>query len=54
MTPTRKVGAGALAGAVTVILVWAIGLAGVDVPVAVAQAITVVLTFITAYMVSES
>lgn len=51
--PTRKVGAGALAGALSVILVWAFGRAGVDIPAYVASAITVVLTFLVSYVVKE-
>lgn len=49
--PVRKVGAGALAGALTIILVWAVGLAGTDIPAAVASAITVIITFIVSYFV---
>jgi hypothetical protein len=45
--------AGALAGALTVILVWAIGFAGVTVPPAVASAFTVLLTFGVSWLVTE-
>lgn len=52
--PTRKVGSGALAGAVTVIVLWIINAAtGVDVPPEVASAITFVLMFAASYFVPE-
>lgn len=51
--PTRKVGAGALAGAVTIIGVWIAGQFGLDVPGEVGSAITTVLTFGASYMVRE-
>lgn len=53
MTPNVKVTAGALAGALSVILVWLVGFAGVTVPPAVASAITVLLTFGVSYWVTE-
>jgi len=53
--PTTKVGAGALAGAVTAILIWVVGeAASLDVPGAVGAAITTVLTFVASYFVKES
>jgi putative flippase GtrA len=52
--PTRKVGSGALAGAVTVIAVWIIDLFGVEVPPEVASAITLILMFVTSYFVRDS
>ncbi len=52
-TPSRKVGSGALAGALSIVLVWAVGEAGVDVPAAVASAVTTIITFATGYFVSE-
>jgi hypothetical protein len=45
-----KVAAGGIAGALTVILVWLLGMGGVDVPAEVASAITVVISFGTAYL----
>ncbi len=54
MTPTTKVTVGALAGAVTIILVWAVSLAGLDIPAAVASAITVLITFAASYLVTET
>ena len=48
----RKVTAGGLAGAFTVILVWVVGAWGkVEVPPEVASAITVVFTFLTSFFV---
>lgn len=52
--PTRKVTAGGLAGAVTVILVWVVQEAfAIEIPGEVASAITVVLSFAAAYMTQE-
>ena len=51
--PNRKVGAGLLAGAFTIILVWAVGMAGVKVPAEVASAFTTILSFLTSYFVVE-
>ena len=48
-----KVTAAALASAVATILVWALGLLGVDVPAAVASAIVAVLTFAAGYLVTD-
>ena len=53
--PTNKIIAGALAGALTTILVWAIGyFAKVAIPPEVAAASTVILTFVTSYLVPEA
>ncbi len=49
----RKVGAGGLAGALSVILVWIISEVGADIPGEVASAITTVLTFVTAWVVPD-
>ena len=51
--PKRKVAAGALAGALTVILVWGAGLRGLAVPPEVASAVTVLLTFGVSYLISD-
>jgi hypothetical protein len=51
--PTRKITAASLAAAVSLIIVWAVGLAGADVPAEVASAITTVLTVGTGYLVPE-
>ena len=53
MTPTTKVTAGALAGAFTVILVWAVTFTGIEIPAAVASAITVLFTFAASWLVTE-
>lgn len=53
-TPTRKVTAAGLAGAVTTVAVWAIGaFTGVTVPADVAVAATTILTVGTAYVVKD-
>ena len=52
--PDKKVGAGALAGALAIILIWVISLMGVEVPGAVGAAIATVFGFITAYMVPSA
>lgn len=50
--PSQKVAAGALAGALTTIAIWAIKtFAHQDIPGEVAAAITTVLTFIVSYIV---
>ena len=43
MTPTPKIQAAGAAGAVTTVLVWAVGYAGVDVPPEVAAAVTTII-----------
>lgn len=48
--PVAKVTAAALAGAVSVILIWILGLLGVDVPPEVASAFTTVLSFAAGYL----
>lgn len=45
-----KVAAAGAAGAVTIILVWAVSLAGVDVPPEVASAVTTLLAFAAGYI----
>lgn len=52
-TPTNKVAAGGITGAVSLILVWAVGLAGLEVPAEVAAAFTAVLAFAASYLVRE-
>ena len=52
--PTRKVTAGALAAALTTILVWVLSeFAGVELPPEVAAAVTSILTLGAAYIVPE-
>ena len=50
--PTNKVAAGTLAAAVSVLLVWVLGI-WVEVPAEVASALTTVLGFVAAYFVPE-
>lgn len=51
----RKVGSAALAGGISIILVWAVKQWGhVEIPPEVASGVTTVLSFITGYVVPES
>jgi hypothetical protein len=53
--PTQKVATGALAGAVSVILVWALRqFAGLELPAEVASACTMVLSFAVSYFTPPS
>lgn len=52
--PTEKVAAAGIAGAITVILVWIAGEAGVVVPPEVASAFTTLVAFAAAYMKRNS
>lgn len=55
MKPTRKVSAGALAGAVSVVLVWAFNaFGGVTVTPEISSAFTTIVAFFTSYFVPES
>lgn len=57
--PTRKVGAGAVAGALSVILVWALNSfvftspSGAKITGEIASALTTILTFLVSYFVPE-
>lgn len=52
--PNRKVGSAALAGGLSIILVWMIKQFGhVEIPPEVASGITTVLSFVTGYVVTE-
>jgi hypothetical protein len=53
LTPTRKVAAGGVAGAATVILVWLAGMFGLEMPPEVAAALTVLLGTGAAYLRTE-
>jgi putative flippase GtrA len=53
IAPTTKVAAGGAAGALTVLVVWILGLYHVSVPPEVASAITVLISFITSYFVRQ-
>ena len=51
--PTQKVSAGALAGAISVVLVWVLSLFGVEVPGAVGAAIATIIGFVAAWFMTE-
>lgn len=52
--PSRKVGIGAVAGALSVLIVWGFEKGvGTSVPAEVSSAFTTFLTFITSYFVNE-
>ncbi|WP_290630506.1 hypothetical protein [Aquisalimonas sp.] len=51
--PTRKVGAAGLGGAAAIVLAWALGLAGVDVPPEVSAAFATLLAFAAGYLTPE-
>lgn len=51
--PYDKVAAGGVAGAATIVLVWLLGLAGVDMPPEVASAATALLGWLAAYWLPE-
>ena len=52
--PSRKVGAGMLAGAISVLLLWALKTYGnVEMPGEAGASVTTILTFITSYFVTE-
>ena len=57
-TPTRKVMAGGLSGAVTVVLVWLLNAyilpAAKPIPAEISSALPVIVTFLVSYMVSPS
>lgn len=50
LRPQRKVGAGALGGALATVALWLLGLTGVEVPATVAAAITLLITSGVAYL----
>ncbi len=55
-SPTRKVGAGALAGALSVILVWVANRIlplEAQIPAEIASSFTTLLTFFVSYIVTE-
>lgn len=49
-----KVQAGGAAGAITVVLVWAVGLAGLEIPPEVASAVTVLIGTGAAFLKTET
>lgn len=54
LKPNRKITTGALAGALTAILVSMLGQVGYTVSGELASSLTVVFTFLTSYFVSEA
>ena len=50
MAPTPKVVAGGTAGAFSIILVYTVGLLGLDMPPEVASSVTVLISFAAAYL----
>jgi hypothetical protein len=55
LTPTRKVSAGVLAGALSIILVWGVKTyGGVALDGEIASAITTVMTFLVSYFVPDA
>ena len=52
-TPTPKVAAAGISGAVALILVWAAGLFGLEVPPEVAAAFAVILAFVAGYLKTD-
>jgi putative flippase GtrA len=52
ISPTTKVSAGGTAGAVSVLVIWLLGLIH-QVPAEVASAVTVIVSFGVSYLVSE-
>ena len=53
LVPTTKVTAGGVAGAITVLVVWILGMFNVAVPPEVASAFTVIVSFAISYFVRE-
>ncbi len=53
IAPTTKVAAGGVAGAFTVLVVWILGLLHVTLPPEVASAVTVLIPFISSYLVKQ-
>ncbi len=51
--PTPKVGAAALAGAISVVVIYIVSLFGVEIPGGVGAAIATVFTFVAGYFVVE-
>lgn len=52
-TPTRKVTGGAIAGALSVVLIWITQQMGVIVPAEISSAVTTLITFATSYWLSD-
>lgn len=54
LTPTRKVTGGAVAGAVSILLVWLLGVMGIALPPEVSSAVTTLVTFVTSWFVKDA
>lgn len=52
--PSRKVNAGMLAGALSILLVWIVGMFEIKVPAEASSALTTVITFVTSYFVQDA
>jgi hypothetical protein len=52
--PTKKVGSGAIAGAIVVLIMWVLAINHIDIPPTVATAIPVVVTFAVSWLVAEN
>ncbi|CAB4171690.1 hypothetical protein UFOVP929_13 [uncultured Caudovirales phage] len=50
MNLNPKIASAGIAGALTVVLVWIVGVLGIDVPAEVASAVTVIIAFAAGYM----
>jgi hypothetical protein len=53
LLPTRKVGAGGLAGAVSILIIAAAHQVGLEIPAELASAVTTVATFAIGWLVRE-
>lgn len=53
VTPTRKVGGGAIAGTISILLVWLLGVMGITLPPEVSSAVTTILSFAVSWLVPE-
>jgi len=53
-SPTRKVQVGALSGAISTVIVFLVEQYGIQIPAAVASAITTIVTFLISYSVPPS
>ena len=55
MIPTRKVSGGMLAGAISILFLWAAKTyGGIEMPGETGSAITTILTFVTSYFVTDT
>lgn len=53
-TPTRKVGVGATAGAISALIVWGLQQTGLTIPAEIASFFTTAVTGITSYFVKDT